>query len=63
VPNIKKAVNGAITAYNVADLSYQSYHAAALAGQATPAQQAAVGSAVTNLNSAVSSITAAKAGN
>lgn len=63
VANIKKAVNGAITAYNVADLSYQSYHAAALAGQATPAQQAAVGSAVTNLNSAVSSITAAKAGN
>lgn len=63
VPNVKKAVNGAVTAYNVADLTYQQYHTSALAGTETSAQQAAVSSAVSNLNQAVVSVTAAKAGN
>lgn len=63
VVNVKKAVNDAVAAYNVADLTYQQYHTSAIAGQATPAQQAAVSSAVTNLNTAVNSVTAAKAGN
>lgn len=63
VPNVKKAVNGAVTAYNVADLTYQEYHTSALAGKATPTQQLAVNSAMNNLNQAVSSVAAAKAGN
>lgn len=63
VPNVKKAVNAAVSAYNVADLTYQEYHTSALAGTATPAQQSAVSSAVNNLNQAVNSVTAAKAGN
>lgn len=60
---VKAAVNGAVTAYNVATTTYQAYHAAALAGTSTPSQQAAVGVAVANMNSSVANITVAKGAN
>jgi hypothetical protein len=59
---VKTAVNGAVTAYNVADTAYQAYHSTALAGTSTPAQQADVSAKVSNLNTAVGQVTAAKAG-
>jgi hypothetical protein len=59
---VKEAVNYAVASYNVADITYQAYHTAALAGNATPAQQAEVNRAVSNLNITVANITPAKGG-
>lgn len=59
---VKTAVNGAVTAYNLADTAYQALHTSLLNGTSTPAQQATVTNAVTNLNTAVAGVTAAKAG-
>lgn len=61
VPNIKKALNDLVTAYNAADTTYQAYHTSALAGTATAAQQSAVQNALNNVNTATSALTAAKA--
>jgi hypothetical protein len=61
-PIVKQSVNDAVQAYNVADTAYQAYHAEALAGSATVAQQNAVSQKVSDLNTAVSKVTAAKAG-
>jgi PBP1b-binding outer membrane lipoprotein LpoB len=60
VAAVKAAVNDAVTAYNAADVSYQAYHAAALAGTATAAQQANVTSAINTLNQKTAAVTAAK---
>lgn len=58
--NVKTALNGLIQAYNVCDIAYQSYHTAALAGQATAAQQAAVTTSLNNMQAATSALTSAK---
>lgn len=58
---VKEAVNYAVAAYNTANVTYVAYHNAALAGQATSAQQQAVSSSMSNLNTAVSNVTTAKA--
>jgi len=60
---VKSAVNNAVTAYNVADTTYQAYHAAAIAGTATAAQQADVSAKISTMNTAVSQITANHGGN
>lgn len=62
VPNVKTALNGAVTAYNVADIAFQTYHASAVAGASTPAQTAAVTTSMGNLQTAVTAVTSAKAG-
>lgn len=62
VGNVKTALNGLISAYNAADASWQVYHSASLAGQSTPAQQAAVSSAIANVNAATVSLTSVKGG-
>jgi hypothetical protein len=58
--NVKTALNDLIKGYNVADSSYQTYHAAALAGKATTAQSTAVSSALTDLQTKSAALTAAK---
>jgi hypothetical protein len=60
--DVKKAINAAVTAYNTADVTYQSYHTAAVSGSATPAQQAEVSRTLSNLNTTVVNITTAKGG-
>lgn len=62
VEYVKKAVNDAVLSYNTADLTYQAYHTAAVAGAVTSTQQAAVTQAVNDLNSKVNAVTAARAG-
>lgn len=59
--NIKTALNDLIKGYNVADTSYQTYHNAALAGKATPAQQTALSNALNDLSTQTAALTAAKA--
>jgi hypothetical protein len=61
-PKVKEAINYAVQSYNIADVTYQAYHTAALSGQATPAQQSAVQNSMNNLNTAVTNISSAKAG-
>lgn len=60
--NVKDALNKLIQGYDIADTAYKTYHAAALAGQATTAQQAALTADLTNLNSQTAALTTAKAG-
>lgn len=60
---IKVALNGLITAYDVANPTYIAYHNAALAGQATAQQQQAVQSQISSVQSATVALTTAKAGN
>jgi hypothetical protein len=62
VGNVKAALNGLIRAYDSADLAYQAYHPAALAGTATPAQSTAVTNALNDVSSSTAALTAAKAG-
>jgi PBP1b-binding outer membrane lipoprotein LpoB len=62
VPNVKTALNHLIDAYNAADTVYQTYHTAALVGQSTPVQQAAVNTAMGNVQAATTILIAAKAG-
>ena len=51
-----------IPAKVAADTAYQSYHSAAVAGTATPAQQAAVSNALNQVNTATNVLTLSKAG-
>jgi len=62
VGNVKTALNGLIASYNAADAAWQVYHAAALTGQSTPAQQAAVTSAIAQVNAATTNLTTVKGG-
>lgn len=59
-PSVKQAVNAAVTAYNFLDVTYQSYHAAAVAGTATVAEQQAVTSGEADLATAISALTTPK---
>lgn len=61
--NIKTALNALIQSYDVANPVFVAYHTAALAGQATAAQQAAVTSAVSDVTAKTSALTSAKGGN
>jgi hypothetical protein len=63
VPNVKKALNSLIQAYDVANVSYQAYHTMAITNSATPAQKAAVQANLTNVQTATANLTAAKGGN
>lgn len=58
--NVKEAINYAVASYNVADVSYVAYHSAAVAGTATPTQQAEVQIKLDTLSVAVNKVTAAK---
>ena len=60
--NVKNALNGLITAYNAADIAYKTYHASAIAGTATPAQQAAVTNTLGQVQVATTVFVNAKAG-
>lgn len=60
--NVKDALNKLIQGYNIADTAYKTYHAAALAGQATPAQQSALQAALSDLNNQTAALAAAKGG-
>ncbi len=62
VTNVRAALNRLIDAYDAADTVYIVYHNAALAGQSTPAQQAAVNQAMGNVQGATTMLVAAKAG-
>lgn len=59
---VKKALNDLIASYDVADTTYQAYHAAALAGTATPAMQAEVQANVDKANADAAKVSAAKGG-
>jgi hypothetical protein len=74
-PRVKNALNVLITAYNDADVLYcnppagagptdncaaTSYHSIAMAGQSTPASDAAMQAKLTSMNSAVSALATAK---
>lgn len=58
--NVKTALNALIQAYNVCDIAYQAYHTAALAGQATAAQQAAVTDGLNKMQTATANLTTVK---
>jgi len=62
VGNVKAALNDLIKAYDVANIAYQSYHTAALAGMATTAQQAAVTTGLNKVQSATATLTTVKGG-
>lgn len=59
--NVKTALNDLIKAYDIADTAYTTYHAAALAGTATSAQQSALTNDLAALNTQTAALTAAKA--
>lgn len=61
--NVKTALNDLIQSYNVANIAYQAYHTAAMANQATPAQATAVTNSLNNVQTATTTLIAAKAGN
>ena len=61
-PNVVNALNRLVEAYNIADQEYKNYHALALAGTATPADQTALNSKVTDMTSAVTALSSAKGG-
>lgn len=61
-PKVKDAVNYLITAYNIADTAYRTYHAAAIAGTVTPSQQSAVSASLVDVANATQSLINAKAG-
>jgi hypothetical protein len=61
-PKVKTAVNALSTAYDTALNVYVTYHNAAIAGTATPAQATAVTTAVQNVNMATTALNAAKVG-
>jgi len=77
-PNVKAALNKLIAIYNDTDTLYcnppqgagptdscaaTSYHALAVAGQSTPALDVQMRAKATDMNSAVTALTAAKGGN
>lgn len=63
VSNVKTALNALITAYDAADSVYIVYHNAAMGGTATPTQQAAVATAIGQVQAATTILVAAKGGN
>jgi hypothetical protein len=58
--NVKTALNALIKVYDDADTAYLAYHAAAMAGTATPAQSSAVTAGLSNVSSATTNLTNAK---
>jgi hypothetical protein len=62
VPNVKTALNNLITAYNAADAVYVAYHNAANAGTVTATQQAAVNTAMGNVQAATTILISARGG-
>jgi hypothetical protein len=59
--NVKMALNDLIKGYDVAQTVYTTYHNAALAGTATPAQSTAVTNSLTDVQTKTAALTAAKA--
>jgi hypothetical protein len=57
LPSIKPVLNQAISAYDIAETSWQAYHAAA-----TTANQAAVTRSLANLNGSLTALQSAVAG-
>jgi len=57
------ATKALVTAYNIADTAYLTYHTAALAGTDTPAQQADVSNKLQAAQAAINTLVKAKAGN
>ena len=62
VGNVRTALNALITVYNVADKDYRDYHAAAISGTATAAQQAKVASEITSVQSSSATLVTIKGG-
>jgi hypothetical protein len=60
--SVKTALNALIQSYNIADVAYQAYHTAAIAGTATPEQQADVQTKLNTMNNGVTALTAVKGG-
>jgi hypothetical protein len=60
---VKPALNGLIQAYNVANVAYTGYHAAAVAGTVTVVQQTQVTNALNNVQTATTTLIAARGGN
>lgn len=60
--NVKTALNALVTAYNVADTAYQTYHTAALAGNASQAQIDTLNAAMTDMQTKSAALSTAKAG-
>ena len=60
--DVATALNNLITAYDAANTSYQVYHTAALAGNATSTQQADVQNKLAVVASATSALTTVKGG-
>jgi hypothetical protein len=60
--NVKSSLNVLITAYDTANLSYRAYHAAAMAGTATTAQQNDVATKLGIVQTATTTLVTAKAG-
>jgi len=61
-PNIVTALNKLVSLYNLADQEYKLYHASALAGTATPAQQQALQFKINDVSTAVTVLASAKGG-
>jgi len=62
-PNVKTALNDLIKYYDIADQAYLAYHASAMQGTPTPAQQAAVTAGLASVQVFITALTSAKAGN
>ncbi len=58
-PELKKIINAAIAAYDVAEAGYEAYHKAATAGTATTVQQSTLQTQVVSLNTATTALTTA----
>jgi hypothetical protein len=63
VAGIKKALNSTIQAYDVANVSYQAYHALAVQNKATAQQLSSAQQLVGAAQNSVVALTAAKTGN
>jgi hypothetical protein len=59
---VKQSLNVLIQAYDVADTAYLSYHASAIAGKATPADQTALQTKLNDVGNATTALTSAKGG-
>jgi hypothetical protein len=62
-PAVRTAVNALIQSYDIANPIYLAYHSAALAGNATAAQQTALTNAVSDVNAKTAAVTSAKGAN
>jgi hypothetical protein len=61
-PNVITALNDLVKFYNLADQAYRDYHAAALAGTATPSDQNALQGKLNDVANAVTSVKNAAGG-